>query len=111
MAASALTVQAIANTGTVVTLAAANVDGNWFINNGKTFLEVANGGGSPINVIIDSPITCNQGGTHDVTVAVAAGATKHIGPFEKGQFNDTTTGYVNITYSGVTSVTIAAVSI
>lgn len=111
MAASAITVQSVTNAGAVVTTASANVDGNYFVNDGKTFLQVTNGGGSSITVTIDSPIECSQGGTHDITVTVAAGATKIIGFFDKNRFNAVTTGYVNITYSGVTTVTVAAVSL
>lgn len=106
---SALTVQAIAITGVEVTLGAADTNGNFFTNNGKTFLVVNNASGNSIDVMIASPTPCNQGATHNITVAVAAGKTKYIGPFDYWRFSPN--GVVNITYSAVTSVTVAAVSL
>jgi hypothetical protein len=41
-------------------------------------------------------------------VAVAAGATEDIGPLTPGRFADTD-GLAGVTYSSVTSVTVAAV--
>jgi hypothetical protein len=111
MAASAITVQPITKAGAVITTASANVDGNYFTNDGHSFLQVTNGGGSSINVTIDSPILCSQGGTHDEVIAVGAGVTKLIGGFDKSQFNDPITGRVNVSYSSVTTVTVAVVSV
>lgn len=111
MAASAITVQSVTKSGAVVTTASANVDGNYFNNDGRSYLQVTNGGGSSINVTIDSPVQCSQGGTHDEVIPVAAGATKIIGGFDKSQFNDPITGRVNVSYSSVTTVTVAVVSL
>lgn len=111
MAASAITVQNATKTGLAVTTASANVDGNYFTNDGKSYLQVTNGGGSSINVTIDSPVVCSQGGVHDEVIAVGAGVTKVIGSFDKSQFNDPVTGRVNVSYSAVTTVTVAVVSL
>ena len=110
MSASAITVQAASLPGLKPTYAAANVDGNFFANSGKEFLHVKNAHTSPQTVTIDSPAACNQGGTHDVAVAIPAGEERMIGPFPKDRFNDGG-GYVQITYSGVTALTIAAVTV
>lgn len=111
MASSAITVQSTTKSGAVITTASANVDGNYFNNDGRSYLQVTNGGGSSINVTVASPITCSQGGTHPEVVAVGAGVTKILGSFDKNQFNDPVTGRVNVTYSAVTSVTVAVVSL
>jgi hypothetical protein len=110
MAATAITVQQMTSAGLEATTAAANVDGNYFINNGKTFLHVINGSASDITVTIDSPTECSQGGTHDVPVLVSAGEERFIGPLNQGRFNDDN-GRVNVTYTAVTTVTVACISI
>jgi len=111
MPATELTVSTITTSGlTPPTYADANAAGNYFINNGKTFLIVKNASASPIKVTIDSPAYCDQGFQHDVEVTVAAGAEKWIGPFPTVRFNDSS-GDVQITYDAVTNVTVAVVSI
>ena len=99
-----LTVQEIVQTGLNPTFEAANSDGDYFSNDGKTFLVVKNGGASPVTVTIDSKIKCNQGFDHDLTVDVPAREERWIGSFEVGRF----TGSVEATYSAVTSVTVGA---
>jgi len=109
MSEQVLTVQQVALTGTVITTGAANADGNSFLNDGRTWLRVINGSGSSINVTINSQVLCDQGFDHDIVVAVAAGATKEIGPFDTRRFN--LNGYTHVTYSAVASVTVAAIKI
>lgn len=106
MAASALTPTQITRSGVADTLAAANVDGNYYTNSGSTWFEVLNGDASPITVSV-------AGVADGITVAtlkqitVAAGARKKIGPFPSSPYNDAN-GRVQITYSSVTSVTVGA---
>ena len=107
-----LNVQRPTVAGVEITMAAAAPGGDSFPNNGNTTLIVANGGGGSINVTVNCGNACSFGVTndaHDVVVAIAAGATRHIGPFTQGRFNDGN-GRVNVAYSGTTSVTVAAVS-
>lgn len=103
-----LTVQTLAATGSVVTFTAAAGGGDEFANDGKTFFEVNNGGGAPITVTIVAESPCNQGTLHDVVGSVTNGTVKKFGPFDRQRFNDATTGRVGVTYSAVTSVTVAA---
>jgi hypothetical protein len=110
MSASAITVQAAALAGLNPTYGAANVDGNYFLNSGKEYLHVKNGGASPITATINSQVNCNQGFDHDVAVSVPAGGERIIGPFPKDRFNDSS-GYVQIAYSGVSSVTVATITV
>jgi hypothetical protein len=81
-----------------------------FVNDGstttRTYLVVANGGGVTCNVTVDSQVNCSQGFDHDSAVAVAAGITKFIGPFEKGRWNNPTTKKVSWSYDQVASVTV-----
>lgn len=109
---AALTVQQITTAGIVPTLAAAAGGGDEFANNGKTFLRVKNDGVGSINVTVASQVSNPPPGTAaaNIVVAVANGAEKMIGPFNQAAYNDTD-GNVQVTYSGVTSVTVAAVSV
>jgi hypothetical protein len=80
--------------------------GNKFLNDGKTYLEVANGSGDSINVTIDCPGSVDGFAVADLVVAVAAGVRKKIGPFTATfQQSD---GYVWAVCSAVTTVTIGA---
>jgi hypothetical protein len=106
MARSALTVQTIVKTGLANALAAANVDGNSFANDGNTFLHVKNAGGSPITVTIQTPGTVDDLAVAERTVSVTNATEKMIGPFPPGIYNQS--GEVYVDYSAVTSVTVGA---
>lgn len=102
-----LNVQDIVLTGLAPSYAAASATGDDFVNDGRTFLHVKNGGTVSIDVTVDSVVPCNQGFNHDVIVSIAAGAEKMVGPFDVERFNDSDRK-VKVTYSDVTSVTVAA---
>lgn len=105
-----LTVQkSKADAGLVTTYAAAAAGGDSFPNDESTVLIVKNGGGTVCNVTVKSPNKCSHGFTHDVVVAVAAGATSQIGPFQQSRFNKAN-GQIDVTYNQVATVTVAAVS-
>lgn len=101
-----LTAQSASISGAAPTFAAASAGGDEFANSGKEVLHVKNGSGSSINVTITSQRTCDQGGTHNVVVAVPAGEERRIGPFSVERFNDADSGRVEVAYSDVTSVTV-----
>lgn len=93
------------------TFAAAAGGGDQFSNNGKTYYEVKNGGGAPVTVTFARQKSCDQGTVHSTTVSVPATTGDRIcGPFDTGLYNDAN-GMVQVTYSAVTSVTVAAVSL
>lgn len=102
-----LTVATVSRAGTDIAGTSAAGGGDVFANDGYTFLKVTNGGGSSINVTIDCTQTLDGMAVTDPVVAVAAGATKLIGPFSPSLFNDAN-GRVGVGYSAVTSVTVAA---
>lgn len=106
-----LTPTKLALPSTLHTLVAAAGGGDTFPNDGRTWVHVKNGGGSPITVTFDdvgssTPIGAEQFDP-DVAVTVAAGAERICGPFPTERFGGET-GLVAITYSGVTSVTVGA---
>lgn len=103
-----LTVQQLNLTGLVPSFSAADVAGDTFTNSGRTYLHIKNGGAAGVTVTIDSQQPCNYGFDHDVDVSIDAGAEKLIGPFSKSRFNDDN-GKVNVAYSDVTNVTVAAI--
>lgn len=105
MAASELTVADISRSGLLPALVAANVDGNFFDNTGREFINIANGDASPHTVTIDSQVNCDQTFDHDDAIAVPASESRLIGPFPKGRYNDAN-DQVQLTYDAVTSVTI-----
>lgn len=100
-----LSVQEITLAGVDPTLAAAAAGGDTFANDGRTYFDINNGSGGSINATFDATELCNQGFDHDEVVAVPAGARRRIGPFPTGRFGTT----VSVSYSDVTTVTVAAV--
>ena len=106
-----LVVQEILLTGLAPAYSAAAVGGDYFVNDGKTMLEVRNASGAPVNVTVASPQNCDQGANHPLVIAVPATiGQRMIGPFLRRRFNDAN-GRVQVTYSGVTTVTVAAVKL
>lgn len=103
-----LTVQEISRAGLVATAAAAAGGGDTFPNDGRTFLRVINGGGSSITVTITTTATLGGEAVADTAVAVANGVTRDIGPFPPAIYNNDS-GQVAVGYSGVTTVTVAAI--
>lgn len=96
----AYTTQSAAGGGDTATLASATDVGS--------FLIVKNGGGSPITVTIADPGVTPAGNTVTAPAnSVAAGATA-LFPLLPAQVNPST-GNIAITYSAVTSVTVAVV--
>lgn len=85
--------------------------GDQFANTGSERFYIKNGDASSHDVTFDCPNACSFGVTnaaHDVTVSVPAGEEYLIGPFPKGRFNDVN-GFVQVTYSAVTSVTVGVI--
>lgn len=105
-----LTAATVSRAGTDVAGVAAGAGGDSFANTGKEFLEVKNGSGASITVTLDVQATLEGMAVTDPTVAVAAGATKIIGPFPTHLFNDAN-GRANVTYSAVTTVTVKVLTI
>ena len=81
-----------------------------FANTGEEVIHIKNGGASATTVTITSAQQCNQGFSHDLTVTIAAGADKFIGPFPTNRFNNSN-GLTTFACSVITSVTAAVMRI
>lgn len=99
--------QPISDTGTTLTFTAASAGGDKVKPVSGTAVVIRNGGGAGITATVVVPGVEYGQARPDIPVAVAAGADSyvHIPP----ELADTN-GDVSITYSAVTSVTVAAVS-
>lgn len=98
--------------GFVVTPVAAAGGGDAMAVGTGMHLRVVNGSGVTVTVTMTIPAARTiEGGVPAVspTFTVAAGATRDWGPVDAQWFQDPTTGLCTITYSAVTSVTVAAV--
>ena len=108
-----ITAQEISEAGVVVTYGAATVDGDVVDNEGTVFLHLKNGGGSEMTVTITAQTTSVDSPLYgaltkaNASKAIAASGEAFIGPFQINAYNNTDE-QIAITYSGVTSVTIAA---
>ena len=97
-----------------LTLSAAAGAGDEFANDGRTLLVVRNGGGSSVTVSVTAQVTSADDSTYgkvaisDGGGAIAAGGVDVFGPFSTRAFNDSNQR-AQVTYSGVTSVEVAAV--
>lgn len=110
-----LTVQSVTESGLDGSYSAAAGAGDTFVNDttGRTFLHVKNGDASSHTVTVTPVITSRsiEGfGTltkSGVSVAIPAGEDRFIGPFPYTAYG----ADPDITYSAVTSVTVAAIKV
>jgi hypothetical protein len=107
-----LTLQSMTSAGLAPTMVAATGGGDTVAlasaTDDRSFLQVTNGGGSPITVTLADPGVTPAGNAGTATAqSVAAGATK-LFPLNPNLVN-TSTGFISISYSGVTTVTVAAI--
>jgi hypothetical protein len=93
--------------GAVFSPAAAAGGGDKFVNTGNELLYIKNGGGSTITLTLDAQTVAGLTIT-DPTVSITAGQEKIIGPFDPRYFTDSS-GFLNLSYSAVTSVTVAVI--
>ena len=106
-----LTVQKIDLNGLAPSYAACDSAGDTFLNTtSRTFLHFKNGDTADKTVTIASLKQCDQGYTHNVVLTVPAGGDVMVGAFSQIRFNDTSRK-VSITYSDVTSLTVAALDL
>lgn len=87
------------------TLAAAAGGGDSFPNDGATNFEIAVGVTATTVTFVSVP--CTHGRTKDLVLGPITSQTHVIGPFDPTLFNDVN-GRVNVTYSQVANVTVAA---
>lgn len=105
-----LTLNNLTLTGTLPTFTAAGAAGDAFQNDGEVYLHVKNGSAAPVTVTATATRNCSHGFPHNAVVSVAASGEAQIGPFPVDRFNNNN-GKVSVTYSAVTTVTVAAVRV
>lgn len=104
-----LATQQVSILGLAPTYTAAAGGGDTFAVNDHAFLIVKNGSGASITVTVDVPGNTKYGqAAPDVAVVVPAAGERHVGPFPADLAN-ATDFLVHVTYSGVTSLTVAVV--
>lgn len=105
MPATAITVNTITRAGAAPVTEAAgdNTNGNSFTNNGATWLEVTNGGGSAGTVTVAFPQKVDGQTVPVKSYSLAAAAKARIGPFPPAVYGNT----VVFTPSAAT-ITVAA---
>lgn len=104
-----LAAQTISRTGIVPTRNAAAGGGDKFLNTGTEFVAIVNGDVGSRTITIPIPATVDGKAVASRTVTIAPGVEKIIGPFPPGYYNDAS-GYVNLTYDAVTSLTVAVLA-
>lgn len=105
-----LTAQQITTLGLTPTYVAATSGGDSFEPGPNTILHVKNGSGASITVTIDTTATAFGEPIANDAVVIAAGSFALIGPFPPGEVEQPVSGVADITYSAVTTVTIAALT-
>jgi len=111
-----LTAQQISQSGLKPVYAAAAVAGDLVVNTGIQYFHVKNGSGVSVTSTVTPVITTVVDpllGTlvkETATLILGAGEVGFLGPFETEAFNSTD-GTVEIEYSAVASVTVAALYI
>jgi hypothetical protein len=94
--------------GVSVGAVAAAGGGDKFLNDGSVLLYVKNGSVAPITVTVEAAGTPGGLSFTDPAYVVAAGNDMILGAFNPQYFNDAT-GFVNLTYSGVTTLTVSPI--
>lgn len=94
-----LTVNTITRDGVLYAVVAAAAAGDAFANDGRTLVALYNNHGTASRTVsFDIQKTVDDQDPPSITVAVAAGETRLVGPFPTGIYNDPN-GRVLMTYS------------
>ena len=107
-----LSVERITYTGLAAAYSAAAGGGDKVPSGDRNFLHFKNGDASPTTVTISTPGTVDGIAIDDPQVIVAATGEAFFGPLPRGTFGDSAdSNLVSISYSSVTSLTVAAVQL
>jgi hypothetical protein len=105
---AALSTQQVAIGGIGPTYQAAAAGGDTFNPEGRTFLHIKNGGGSPITATLTAQGSGPGGNpVSNRVITVPNAGERMVGPFDPAGFADVNNNCA-ITYSGVATVTVAA---
>jgi|SRR6478672_4176931 len=104
-----LVTQNINTSGILPTYAAANVGGDAMVADSTSFLHIKNGAGSSMTVTLVTPATVDTTlAVGDRVVTVGATSEQMIA-VPDSLYRDPATGLAAITYSSITTVTVAAI--
>lgn len=110
-----LSVQTLTVAGLAPTYASASGGGDKVRPGDHTFIHVKNDGGASVTVTIDDPNsvepTAATAWNPDAAIVIAPATSKFIGPLVETRFRNSSDSLVHISYSGVSSVTIAAIRV
>jgi len=108
-----LATQQVVKAGLNPAYAAAAGGGDRFTPGDRTFLHVKNGHSSSWTVTIATPRTDPGSGQAiaDVAVVVPNAGERMIGPFPAPSFGAVADGLADITYTGVTALTVAVIDV
>lgn len=99
--------QTVGLAGLAPTYVAANVGGDTFGPGNNVCIHVKNGSAGALTVTLVTPGNVVGQAVADVAVSVPAGGERLIGPLPGSLFARAADGLGDITYSGVTSLTVA----
>lgn len=107
--------QEVSLTGREVVSTSASVAGDTFSPGDRSFFLVKNDSGASVTLVFDDPNsegpTAATSFDPDVTFVTAPNTTNLIGPFSNARFASSSDGFVHVTYSAVTSVTVASLKL
>lgn len=98
--------------GVAITYVAAGAGGDKFGPGDRRHFRVKNGSGGAITVTVVVPGNTKYAlAQPDIATSVAAGAEFCFGPFPVDLGDPADSGLISVTYSGVTSLTVAVVDV
>lgn len=105
-----LITQAITQPGIQPSYQAASVGGDQYTPSSNTFLAFKNGSGAPITVTVVTNASLFGQPISNVAVPVASGAEVFCGTWDPAMVQQTGSSLANLTYSGVTNLSVAVIS-
>lgn len=100
----------VSTAGTLLGAAACAAGGDQMLNDGRTILYFKNTDVGTVTITAVTSSTVAGLAIADVAFTLIQNAERVIGPFEPRYWNDAS-GYVLLTYSAVTALTVAAIRV
>lgn len=105
-----LITQPISQAGLQPSYQAASSGGDQYTPSSVTFLALKNGSGSPITLTVATTATIYGQPIGNIAISIPSSSEVFCGPFDPGEVQQSGSSLANLTYSGVTNLSIAAVS-
>lgn len=104
-----LITQTISQAGMSPSLQAATITGDSYTPESNVFLLFKNGDTNPHVATIHTTASIFGQPISNIAVSLAAGSEVLVGPFDPAEVQQSGSTLANITYDGVTSITVAAI--